>query len=113
MEGAAGLAAKLRRLAAAAEGVSSSVVYTAPYALFVHEDLEARHAVGGAKYLERPAREHAEEIAAAVAEAAKDGTLEQAVLAGAEALLAFSQDAVPVATGALKLSGSVEVDGVQ
>lgn len=38
--------------------VSAVVGYTANYALFVHEDLEARHKPGKqAKYLEQPLRE--------------------------------------------------------
>lgn len=39
------------------------VSYNTHYAVYVHEDLYARHAAGKtAKYLERPARERAEEI---------------------------------------------------
>jgi len=47
------------------EGLSTEirVGYTQNYAIFVHEDLEARHAPGKiAKYLERPARENKDEI---------------------------------------------------
>ena len=44
------------------------VGYTANYAIYVHEDLEASHKPGKiAKYLERPAREHAKEIRAIIA----------------------------------------------
>jgi len=42
------------------------VVYTAAYAIYVHEDLEAKHKVGQAKYLEDAAKEAQAEIIAAV-----------------------------------------------
>jgi len=34
------------------------VSYATPYALYVHEDLDAFHEVGQAKFLEKPAREY-------------------------------------------------------
>lgn len=45
--------------------VQVRVVYLQDYALYVHENLEARHAPGKtAKFLERPAREKRKQIAA-------------------------------------------------
>lgn len=38
------------------------VGYGEDYALQVHENLELHHPNGGPKYLERPAREHADEL---------------------------------------------------
>lgn len=40
---------------------------SAPYALFVHERLEAQHHVGRAKFLEAPLTEHLGEIADSIA----------------------------------------------
>ncbi len=54
-------------------GVNTAAVvgYTQAYAVVVHEDLEAHHPVGEAKYLERPARELAPELAAIIAAEAR------------------------------------------
>lgn len=41
----------------AVKNESVIVGYTANYALYVHENLNANHVVGEAKFLERPARE--------------------------------------------------------
>lgn len=45
----------------------ATVGYSADYALKVHEDLEARHDDGQAKFLEQPAREEAPRMLAIVA----------------------------------------------
>lgn len=50
-----------------------SVAYSASYSLFVHENLEAHHPVGQAKFLEQPAREYADELARIVSEEVKKG----------------------------------------
>lgn len=39
-----------------------SVGYTASYAVFVHENLEANHPIGQAKFLEQPARDMRQEL---------------------------------------------------
>lgn len=44
----------------------------APYAVFVHENLEAHHNVGNAKYLENPAKRRAATMAERIAEKVKD-----------------------------------------
>lgn len=44
----------------------------APYALKVHEDLQARHKVGGAKYLEKPFMKRAEGLPQRLAQQAQD-----------------------------------------
>lgn len=50
-----------------------TVSYGTNYALFVHENLEARHKPGRqAKFLEQPLREHRGRLAEIVAEAMKD-----------------------------------------
>jgi hypothetical protein len=42
--------------------IRASVTFGAPYALIVHEDLDAIHAVGGAKFLERAISDAADEV---------------------------------------------------
>lgn len=50
------------------QGLSSSVIigYGTEYAIFVHENLEAQHKVGQAKYLEQPLREMKSELQAEI-----------------------------------------------
>ena len=49
------------------------VSYSANYALFVHEDMEARHKPSRqAKFLEQPLREHQDRMGEIVADAVKD-----------------------------------------
>lgn len=49
---------KLKSRETAAKNQTCSVIvgYTANYAIYVHENLEAKHTVGQAKFLEEPAR---------------------------------------------------------
>jgi len=49
----------------------TAVANTQSYAPFVHENLEAHHNKGEAKFLERPANEHEQDIRRIIAEAAK------------------------------------------
>ena len=111
-----GVTKLLRRLkaaqikASADHGLAVDVGYAAPHAVHVHEDMEAHHEVGQAKYLEYPARLYAEDIQKAVAqEYQKSHDLEKALLTGGRLLLELSQPLVPVDTGELKASGFVEV----
>lgn len=86
-----------------ADEVSVIVGYTQAYAIYVHENLEAKHPVGQAKYLEEPARVHAAEIGRIVREAfAKGASLAHALLLGGLRIQRESQLLVPVDTGALK-----------
>jgi CRISPR/Cas system-associated exonuclease Cas4 (RecB family) len=103
-----------RRAYRAAKDYRSQVVvgYSAPYALFVHENLEAHHPVGQAKFLEQPAREFRKDMAAAVVAGLKAGqSLTEAQLAAGRVLLRESQKLVPVDTGLLKRSGYADVVG--
>lgn len=87
------------------------VGYTAPYAVYVHENLTARHPVGQAKYLEQPAREHADEIAAVIMRALRAGLSPRSALGlGAIRLLQLSKPLVPVDTGFLKSTGYAKVE---
>ena len=96
----------------------ASVVYTAPYAVYVHEDLEMNHPIhaggrdcgGEAKFLERPMREGRSMMARIIQRKLnlkRPKTLLEAMVAAAEWLLRASQRLVPVDTGALKESGKV------
>lgn len=95
--------------------MTGSVIYDAPYAVYVHEDLEAYHPHGQAKYLEQPAREHATDMTQIVRRSVvnKNG-LEEGVQRALDYLLGLSQPLVPVDTGYLKSTGKTEiVEGVQ
>jgi hypothetical protein len=81
------------------------VGFTQQYAVFVHEDLEAYHAVGQAKYLEQPARELGSIIGELVGKVIKKGgTFIQGLLIGGLRLQREAQLLTPVDTSALKAS---------
>lgn len=92
------------------------VGFTQNYALPVHEDLEAHHDVGQAKFLEQPARELADELRDTTAKVyAKTGSLEQGLLIAGLRLQREAQKLVPVKYGALKGSAftALEKDAAQ
>jgi len=78
---------------------------TQRYALFVHENLQARHPVGQAKFLETPARQQAGALAEIVRKAATKGAgvIMGLRLAGLH-LMKLAQLLTPVDTSALKYS---------
>lgn len=83
------------------------VGYTAQYAIYVHENLEAYHPVGQAKYLEQPARElNNDGTLAKIVQAtmASGGTLEQGLVNAGNRLQRDSQKLVPIDTGNLRAS---------
>ena len=101
----------LGKRAREAKDVSVLVGYTQNYALFVHEDLEAHHPVGQAKFLEQPARERGKEIGRVIREAyRKTRNMAQSLLLGGLFLQRESQKLVPVDTGALKNSAFTRLD---
>lgn len=106
--------AALRARAAKAQkdtNVSVVVGYTQSYAIYVHENLEAYHPVGQAKYLEQPARLLAPVLAQIVRDAMKQGkTLAQGLLLAGLRLQRESQLLVPVDTGALKNSAFTRLE---
>jgi hypothetical protein len=87
------------------------VGYAAPYAVFVHENVHARHPVGQAKFLETAAREGVRPMARIVDKVMKrkGGRLYDAILETAQFLLAESNKLVPVKTGFLRDSGFARV----
>lgn len=87
-----------------------AVTYTAPYAMRVHEDLQAIHPNGGqAKYVETPLRMYRKELTKMVKDKIKKEkkTLYQALKETGEWLLEQSKLLVPVDTGQLRDSGKV------
>ena len=85
------------------------VQYGAPYAVYVHENLQANHPNGGqAKFLEDPARRLRFQMRLIVIKAVqqKKGLLNGLQQAG-ELLLEESRKLVPVKTGRLRRSGRV------
>jgi hypothetical protein len=99
------------------------VGYSAEYATYVHENLEAHHPNGGqAKFLEQPAREMERDLQRIIEEAmyasslfylqtgGHGKTLTQALEQAGNALLTESKKLVPVDTGKLRDSGFVKVE---
>ncbi len=87
-----------------------TVIYTAPYAEKVHDDLEMPHKNGQAKFLEQPLRENSDRLLQKAKDLVKQGkTLEQALKIVAQELLEISQKLVPVDTGFLRDSGKIKV----
>lgn len=112
MTGVGPIRLQYKRRGSAARSWRATVGYSAPYALFVHENLECNHPNGGqAKFIEQPLRAKRAEMGAIVRKVMrrKDGTLKEAVLQSAQFLLAESQKLVPVDTGFLKASGYATV----
>jgi hypothetical protein len=107
--------------------VVTQVVYKAPYAMYVHENLEMKlrgqprpsgigvywgtpsGSRGQSKYLEQPFRENKAKLLNMVRQALKKKkTLKEATRIAAEWLLKQSQKLVPVEYGKLKASGFVK-----
>lgn len=85
------------------------VGFSASYAIYVHENLEAHHEVGQAKFLEQPARANKSTYARIVAEQAKKGRpLGQALMVAALQLQRDAQQLCPVKTGALRNSAFIK-----
>lgn len=96
-----------RRIASSREEDNRSVLvgYTAAYAVHVHEDLQAYHKVGQAKYLEEPARLLQPELKEMIVKSRLQGRpLSQALLLAGLRLQRESMLLVPVDTGALRAS---------
>lgn len=84
--------------------------YKAPYAVYVHENLEAYHPVGQAKFLEVAIRRLAPVLRdMVVSKVRAKVSLRDALMQAAQYLLQESKKLVPVKTGLLRDSGFVEV----
>lgn len=113
VDGLGKVQAALRAEAAKGKDANVSVVvgYTQAYAVHVHENLEARHPVGQAKYLEQPARGLQRELAEQITAQVRGGrTVAQALLLAGLRLQRESQKLVPVLTGALKGSAFTRLE---
>jgi hypothetical protein len=101
------LYAKLRALADKARKKPRAVVvgYSQAYAIYVHENLEAHHEVGQAKFLEEPLRNLAPVLRQEINDGMRQGMdLEDCLLKAGFHLQRESQQLVPVDTGALRAS---------
>ena len=80
--------------------------YTQKYGIYVHENLQARHAEGKqAKFLEAPARRLRDRLASIVVRVYKrTGSLVEAMIIAALRMQRASQKIVPIDTSALKAS---------
>ena len=108
------LVEQLRRKAAEAseaDGASVVVGFSAAYALFVHEDTQAHHEVGQAKFLEEPARTQQKKYAGTVSTVMqRGGTMQAALLTAGLALQADSQRLCPVDKGLLRASAFTRLE---
>lgn len=90
-----------------------NVGYSAPHAIFVHEDLTANHPNGGqAKYLEAASRNPStiEKMRSVLRDKLRNKKgLRQAVIAAGQVLLEESQKLVPIDTGELRNSGFLDI----
>lgn len=94
-------------------GRSPSVIvgFTQGYALKVHEDLEAFHRVGKAKFLTDPLHEMQADLARQIKDDCKNGMdLSMALLRAGLRLQRASQLETPVDTGALRASAFTRLD---
>ena len=111
LTGVTALLAKLARSSTKYRGRSALVGYTQAYAIYVHENLEAKHPVGQAKFLETPMRENEAELRQVINDALKRGVaLEYALLVGGLRLQGLSQRLCPVDTGALRNSAVTRLE---
>lgn len=86
------------------------VGYSASYALYVHENLEAKHPVGQAKYLEAPLRNNRQRYHELLVGYITQGiSYVQSLFRVGLALQRDSQQLVPVDTGNLKGSAFTEL----
>lgn len=85
--------------------------YAAQYAIYVHENLEAFHPIGNAKFLEGPIRRYRGEMAKIIKQKLlQKRSLEDALTAALEFLREKSQDEVPIDTGFLHDSWFARVE---
>lgn len=116
LEGASRLRDKLAKLATRFgfkdDRPAVVVGYSQAYALWVHENLEAVHKVGQAKFLEEPFRRMRDELGGLIRADLRRGlTIQQALLRAGLYLQRESQRLCPVDTGALRASAFTRLEG--
>jgi hypothetical protein len=90
---------------------SVSVGYTANYAVYVHENLQAHHTVGEAKFLEGPARRMSRQLGEIVLARKRQGmTTAQALVIAGLTLQRASQQLCPVDTGNMRAGAFTRLD---
>lgn len=95
----------------AKKGPTVAVGFTAAYAMYVHENLEAHHPVGQAKFLEQPARALRDEFRRIIREAlAARKPLAQALTLAGLRLQREAQLLCPVDTGSLRGSAFTRLE---
>lgn len=109
VEGVKGVIGMLRRTKSKYkdfdERNSVTVGCTQSYALFVHEDMEAAHEVGEAKFMQKAVTQTRNRVGSVITTALSRGAKAlQAFLMGGYLIQRTSQDNTPVDTGALKAS---------
>lgn len=113
IENLSALQATLRERAKEAKEANVSVLvgFGTNYALYVHENLEANHPVGQAKFLEQPAREMQRDLADIVVEGMRKGIgmVKSLLLAGLR-LQREAQIRCPVDTGAMRASAFTRLE---
>lgn len=93
------------------DNVSVVVGFTAAYGVYVHENLEAHHPVGQAKFLEEPAIRIQDELGEMVKQGVESGkTVGQVLLVAGLRLQREAQKLCPVDTGALRASAFTRVE---
>jgi uncharacterized protein YyaL (SSP411 family) len=114
LDGAGHLVRRLQRLRGRYRSQPKVVVgYTADYAVYVHENLEAYHPVGQAKFLEVAVRRHRRDVGAMVRKTMRKGgvSLREACADAGRFLQAKAMELTPVDTGNLRGSSFIKVVG--
>lgn len=102
--------AQRRQLAAADARLKLIVGYKAEYAVYVHENLQANHPIGRAKFLEEPQRTEQPTMLNIIATDLGAGkTWRQALLRAGLHLQRTSQKLTPLDTGFLRNSAYTDV----
>ena len=114
VEGVPELKAKLKKAAEKGGNVEGTTGYTQAYGIYVHENLEAKHPIGNAKFLENPLRDGKAQMQAIIVSAMKSGkTMKEAVTLALLWLQRESQLQCPVDTAALRNSAFTRVEEVK
>lgn len=94
------------------KGPTVVVGFAQPYAIYVHENMEAAHKEGKiAKYLEKPLRENRQQLQQVIRytyQQTKD--MNKSLMTAGMLLQRLAQEVVPVDTGALRASAYVALE---
>ena len=113
IDGLRQLESKLQQLSGkygSSNQVSATVSQSAQYAIYVHEDLEAGHNVGEAKFLEKAALRNKDKVAERVTKMLPTTKMSLALYSSALLIQRDSMKLTPVDTGNLKASAQTEIE---